>query len=981
MEGLKKFFRKEIILIAVLSLIISVVAVFHWFSNNSIISFVDSYVPIDINASFNYIFFNWVNSVYPGFVNSILGLLLYWVIFFVGSKLSLTVSSTMFALSVLLLFSSLVNFYLLLIHLNKILFAKFKNLSIVSSFLFSILYTFNLYTFFYGYFRFDPNIFLLSFLPLNILALLKIYPLEGNIRLNPKWIFVFFASLFVMIPGFTEYIFLAQYLVWIFLYFCFYVFLKRQKITKFKIGELIAFFLLIIVSQWWWFYSSVLNFLSIYKIGNTITQPFTSAVGNLNLLNSLRLTGISLMLSNFYNWNHFYLTDKWFTLPLFIFPFLLIFLLIKINYFKNRTFIVFLTIVFFVSLFIAKLNNPPFAKLLGLAFSNIPFFNAFRGGDSKAGLYFLFSYMILVYLGFSLLIEFLVKRKMRIYLWFLFGPILIAGIVLTGPFFLFNKDNIRKENFTYEGKKYTLTSKVQIPKEYYDLKKFLEPLCKGKTTIIAPRGGLVTDAIWPKTGSSYMGWDLMPRLMNCSFITYAFEGDAEANNQAAFRILRQNDIEGFKKFLQKNNVGFVLIAKDHVPYWFSTWLYYDPQILNSKLKDDKEFKLIFTNDYLNLYSFTKIKQADYGFNLSPNITEEDFSPTTGMDFASLIKILPSSIELPLFVDKASAEGLKKKIDSFFAVSKCTNCVVSDMGSGVKNFKTFIDIPKDGDYLCKTESFNPDTAIESSSANNSTFTKGIHEVNIKISTNKLASESTIELDPGQYKEIYLGKFKDERYKFSFELVSKKLSGVVFLSQKKLDKKVLDGNIEEGNDILFTMPFSPSDQVQKIERIFTPELFDSNINYLYVKVNNSNSEEKTQIIGLNVEPFVEDEEIKLACLNGINNLKETNAKLSVTEISPVEYKIKISKTNDDEFLIFNNAYNKDWIAYEAGSTKLLKHIKSNFYNAWLIDGGSKNKEIIVEFKRQKQIETNAVITLILFLSGIYIYLKLRKKNEQN
>lgn len=897
---------------------------------------------------------------------------------------------------VFIIFFSLVNFYLLSVHLIKITLGEIeiRNIFKISAFLFSIFYTFNLYTFFYGYFMFNTDALILSFLPLNILAFLKLYPMReanGN-EGSKKWLTTYYASLILMIPGFTTYIFLAEYLVWIFFYFLIYLFQRKDKISRGKIFELGLFFVSIILTQWWWFYSSLLDFADLFNFANTITQPFESAVGNVNLLNSFRLLGISLMLTNFFNWNHYYLDDKWFTLPLFALPFLLIFLISKIHVIKNKAFIIFLFIMLLFSLFIVKLNNPPFAWVLGFAFDNIPFFSALRGGDHKAGLYFLFSYMILASIGFSLLAKYLIEKQKKVLLIASFILILVTGIVLTGPFFLFSKDNIRKETFSYEDKKYTVSSKVQIPQEYYEFKSFFEPKCKGKTAIIIPRGGLVSNAIWPKNNSSYLGWDLMPNLMSCSFITYAYSPSAEANNQAAYRILRQDDIEGFKKFLIKNQIEFVLVRKDHVPYWFSTWLYYNPILLKEKLDKDSDFESIFENDYLELFAYKPLEgYHNYGFNFSSDAVSTNFIPETGEDYASFIKLLSHSPGMPLFTSGGTSHELKTPVNAYAAISECKDCKQS---SG--NFRTSLEITKEGNYLCRLDSFNEEVTIEGVSIEGDSQTFNLEEgalslskrknnIDIKTNVNELASEQLIDLGPGEYKEIYIGKFKDGRYRFSYELESKELSGNVILSRVKLSKKFLEQEqILEGGNILFTMPFSSSDKILKVERIFTPELFKSDVHYLYLKTNKSKIlNSKTKYKNIIAEHFIEDDDLKFACILREDSFgKSEISTIHVRKLSPVKYIVEVPDNFRNGYLIFNSTYNKDWEAYvrKEGASKILPHIKSGFANAWMVSDMDSG-EINVEFKRQKKISYNGLFTIFILLSVIFLYLKVIKKNEKN
>ena len=97
------------------------------------------------------------------------------------------------------------------------------------------------------------------------------------------------------------------------------------------------------------------------------------------------------------------------------------------------------------------------------------------------------------------------------------------------------------------------------------------------------------------------------------------------------------------------------------------------------------------------------------------------------------------------------------------------------------------------------------------------------------------------------------------------------------------------------------------------------------------------------------------------------------VSFEKKSPVEYQVKINKTDQSFLLIFNETFHPGWKAYFKDKKQPLPekdHLMANGYaNAWLIGGGGeKERQIIIKYQPQK------VFYLGLILSGSSILLVL-------
>jgi len=675
-----KFLKSEKVLVVLIALIIGFLSTYNWFSRGTFLYYWDALIPFSMKYSLTFLQ-SWQSNVFPG--NTIAGL--NWILYIFPMSLlgnlfkSLSVAQAFLYIG--LIFSSIINFYLLLRYLfNLILKDKIKeNIAVLTSIIFSVLYALNLYAFYSAYFMFNPEAYILAFLPLNILALLHFFSLDSIEKLkNQKiWIFVFFLSLFLMSPGFATYIFFVQYVGWIFVYLFFYFLLSKEK-WKIKILKSFIFFILVILANWWWFFPSLLNLQSSYasqRFTIDTTAFIESSSINGYLLNSLRLIGSSLMNSNQFSWTSLYFDKNPFNFVLFLFPFLIIFLLFKIKSLVRKNILLFILVMFSISLFIVKLGNPPLAGITVLAFKYIPFFDAFRDAYQKAGLYYVFSYFILAFVGFNLLISFLIEKKNKVLIYISYCFLFLAAIVMTGPFFLFRSDNIRKIEDVYNGKKITFSAKTQIPKEYYDLKNILEKECVSKTTVVIPRGSAITNAVWSKYGTSYIGQDILSHFVDCNLISAKLsENDPDAFTSAPYLLLQNNDFISFKNYLFQNDISLVLVRKDNIPFNYTSWFQVDPQKTITEIEADGNFEKVYENDFFNLYKVNMESQNAFGFNLSQNVIYTNSQLSTTIDYSTLSKAIGSSSGNLIINTKEDAEKYSNSINQYVSVGNCVGCV-------------------------------------------------------------------------------------------------------------------------------------------------------------------------------------------------------------------------------------------------------------------------------------------------------------------
>ncbi|MFH0749524.1 MAG: hypothetical protein V1917_01240 [Candidatus Gottesmanbacteria bacterium] len=679
-----RFFKKLPFFPVILGLLvvsISFFALYRWFDGGTISYYWDANLPMDTGISFRGFFYPWFGNKFPGFSGNGWSWLPYWAALSGLKALFTSLSNAQFILYVIMLSLTVSGFFVLLRHIRRGLFGETQSvfLSIIVPLVFSLCFAFNLYTYYYAYYMFNPQMFTVALLPWNILAIIKLFPLQKNLengKLFVVWFIVYMATQIGMIPGFTTYVFLGQYLLFIGFYFILYTFLSAKPIIR---PKTVSFMMLLIVTvgiHWIWFYPSLIGFTNLYESQKSfgVMEYLKPGSINTNLLNLFRLIGSAMMNNNKFSWDTVYTGQSILSFPLFVFPFFFIYLLVRLKHISQKTLILFLSFVTLVSLFIMKLANPPFAKLTEFLFQYVPLFGAFRDSVQKAGLYFLLSYFLLTAMGFELFIRDFFKKRVLI---IVLSMMVVAGTVLiTGPFFLFNHDNIKEITYYFNNTKYSLRSKTIIPREYLELKKYMEPICNGKTALVIPRTSALSSAVWDKYGYSYVGQDLLLNLVDCKLIsTHLIQNDPDSFITSPYLMLQDNKFADFKKFLVQNHLSFILIRKDYVPYYFTQWINIDPIRIRQIIDSDSMFSLLYENDYFALYGIGDYASNEsFGFTLTASGVYTNAPLKTAQDYKGLFSILPSSFSDVLFNKNDVMKKYSQYVNSYVARSNCVGCI-------------------------------------------------------------------------------------------------------------------------------------------------------------------------------------------------------------------------------------------------------------------------------------------------------------------
>lgn len=658
---------------------IAVFVTYRWFSGGTMLYYWDANVPLDTTVSWQNFLYPWSSNRLPGFTQSGWSWFVYWGVLSLFKTLFHSVSSAQWLLYGVLIVLSIVHFYFLLKRLMSDI-LPVQSLKFVRSvsLLFGIGYGLNLYTFYYGYFMFNPEAFIICFFPLSFLTLYTLFPLVNNQTTQKRawWFILYILSQIMMIPGFTSYVFLLQYVFILGLYFFLYLIFSKHGRKRKNILLLTLVVFVTCCVHWSWFYVSKLGFNELYtsQISYGNLEDIEVVSKNMSLLNLFRLFGGAMMNNNAFPWDNLLLSQSIITLPLFLFLFCIVYLLFRLREVKHRIPILFFCAIMLVSLFIMKMGNPPFMPFMSWLIKTIPYLNAFRESVQKAGLYFLPSFFILSGMGLLFMVNAIQRRVYKIA--FTVFAVVPAFLLLCSPFFFFGNDNIKKINFFYGKDQYVFSAKTIVPAEYYELKAFIEPVCNGKNILVYPRTGLISNAIWKKYNASYVGQDYLLGLINCTISSaQLINTEAEAERTAVYGYINDNNSADFKRYLILNKLHFVLIQKDSVPYLYTSRPDIHYSVVESWLKSDPDFTEKFSNDYFTLFEYIPLKtDQGYGFALSSTTTYTNAKLTTSNEYKNLFHALGNASSFLILQRNDLVERFSELTTTYDIQSNCVGCV-------------------------------------------------------------------------------------------------------------------------------------------------------------------------------------------------------------------------------------------------------------------------------------------------------------------
>jgi hypothetical protein len=470
-----------------------------------------------------------------------------------------------------------------------------------------------------------------------------------------------------MTSGFSTLIFYMEYLGFIGFYLIFQL-VYQKHINVIKIIDRCLFLVLVFIFNLWWFFPMYLGLHDVYtkaeQIGTTIY--FTLASQLSNLLNATRLIGLPPMQTPLFSWENLYVTNHFFTFILFLFPFCILLLAFNLPKLSQKGTILFLFTNFIFLLFIVKEANPPFSFILNFAFNHVPYFGVFRDSYQKAGLFYEFVYFMLFSIALAFLyVNYLKKRALVAIVLMVLS--IVAAIIMTGPFFIFQ--NIPFRTIVSGNRTLTFSAKTKIPAQYYSLKNFLQPICQQTTVLVLPRTSILSSGYWPNTGYSYIGQDILSNLIDCNFIsTQLLDNDIDAFYSVPYVAISQGDISTFKNMLVHSDIQLLVVRHDYISNAFTDYAPVDVNTISRTLNNDHDFERIYGNKLFDVYKFRPLAQTSYGFSFSQAtvFTNADF--TSGRAIQMLFHAL---LPVQTFINSSNTFMIRNQENVAFA--NCIGC--------------------------------------------------------------------------------------------------------------------------------------------------------------------------------------------------------------------------------------------------------------------------------------------------------------------
>lgn len=446
-------------------------------------------------------------------------------------------------------------------------------------------------------------------------------------------------------------------LLWIFFFTLTILFLvthKESNTQLFYIKYFLLTFLLFVLTNFWWI--SQLISLNLYNnIGSSVLNFDTSS--NLDTLSALskkmgnlsdifRLINASFLNEHSLSWvNTFYS-------PLFIILEYIVTLIILYSIVKGikRTSVLILGGLFFVSIYLAKGNNPPFGELYQLIFTGIPYLQVFRNPFEKAGFVLSLSAALLIgYSVFNLAQSF--PKKFGDLL--CFGFLAIVILILGFPFYtglVFTSPEPPTNN-------YQIGYKVKVPAYYEEADQWLSNQGNNFRFIGFPLGDEGITYNWEK---GYSGVELSSALFSTPGILH--NTAVPYYNQLVPRIqevlISQNDI---LKLANALNVRYFFIRHD-INYEFRKME--SPRIIDERFEKLQESKIKKVATYGQLTFWENLKWQDRTFYPATKIIKSNNQQVMELLAVDVNEgeILTDSKDLPVLNSKDGVDISYEKVN-------------------------------------------------------------------------------------------------------------------------------------------------------------------------------------------------------------------------------------------------------------------------------------------------------------------------------
>lgn len=749
------------------------------------------------------------------------------------------------------------------------------------------------------------------------------------------WLFLFILGNFVFsysfgTPGFviTLWILLATYtFLFVFIPWLGVGRLKTQ-IINFSVG-----FLCWLLTNAWWF-------LPVFTAQNGILQQGYSSSDNLYSLTEISKQSIlpfSLpMLNPFYIYNQNDFGNIYMSSIFLILPWIMVGIFFcGIFFCFKRKNLIYLSILFLISLFFAKGLSPPFNYLLTFLFEKFRLFGVIRNPFEKIGILLPLFTALLFACGIFVIYNWMKNKQRNLALVLAFSFLLIPFIYCFPMFF---------------GNIFTISHKpalVKVPDSYAEADKWIKEKSNGKGRILhVPFTGI--DTVTYKWSLGYHGIDPTPNLftslpslsrpIGIDFIDRVIDTIPSYINNY------ESSEENILALLQKFNISFIV-------------LHYDIHGVEGGVYNTKTL----ANKLNTLAFFDRVK--DFGeigvYRIADQYKKEDIflTESAGVVIYDKSETIPSSLKIPevdhsvILLNEDPKRGLiQRNAASIFLSPKTT---LSENKTG------FLDISK----------YNYATDF------NKLIKRNAQKNNESIDFNFALGEA----------EYFLAvpienKDHGNSYHIMFNFFS---SSPNILNIEQLQNTDLDKDDDMRTPVFFQpVLVNPSENFLRVDFVL-PRL-RSNTKEAMIKI----SVIPQQVTGATIATIADlkvEQNTDAPFLSQVGNMHNIlDEELRVTDIikkSPTLIEGSFL-TEKPQFIFFKEAFNLGWeLKLIGGSNKTIypTHLIGDGYgNAWYIENPGTYK-FIISFKPQEIVNTARIIsaTAVILLGGVLLFHLSRKE----
>ncbi len=301
-------------------------------------------------------------------------------------------------------------------------------------------------------------------------------------------------------------------------------------------------------------------------------------------------------------------------------------LAVVFSIFKKKKTLCYFVLVAFVSWFVMKVINPPFGEVFIWMQESIPLFKqVLRWPFSKVGQIYVWSITIVGTFGILFFVSFLSSfiKKRKVKKMFKFSVLLF--IVLLPLLY---------SEYIFKGELFSDRAAVELPKEYYELKEYLEENNTTDRIFYAPpsNNNYFRQYKWGFWGSQFISYILPNPMMDMSSAVGSGAGE-EAMLEIS-NIFRSYNREKFYSLLQKYDVKYVLLDEslDYNGYVFEI----EPEGIAEILSG---YEIIWSSDFLKLYKVpvkeTLLTESFSGNKLNENVFVRETKQSPAIDISSL----------------------------------------------------------------------------------------------------------------------------------------------------------------------------------------------------------------------------------------------------------------------------------------------------------------------------------------------------------